>query len=55
MGKDDSSKVFTLNNVGIVLFSTILGFLIFHEKFTTKNKIGVLLAIISIALITLTK
>ncbi len=53
VGKTDSSKVFTLNNIGIVLLSTILGFLLFHEKFSLKNKIGILLAIISIALITL--
>ncbi len=53
VGKTDSSKVFTLNNIGIVLFSTILGFLLFYEKFSLKNKIGILLAIISIALITL--
>ena len=52
VGENDSSKVFALNNVGIVLLSTILGYLLFYERFSIKNKIGITLAIIAIALIT---
>ncbi|NQY05784.1 MAG: DMT family transporter [Flavobacteriaceae bacterium] len=47
-----SGIVFTINNVAIVVFTTLLGLLLFKEKLLTKNWIGVLLAIISIFLIT---
>lgn len=47
----DSSTIFTINNVAIVLFSTLLGILLFKEKLTTKNWIGIVLAIISILLV----
>lgn len=49
----DSSTVFTINNVSIVLISTILGLLVFSEKISKKNLFGIILAIISIVLITL--
>ncbi len=49
----ESSTVFTINNVAIVLFSTILGLLLFKEKITLKNIFGIILAISSIVLITL--
>jgi len=48
----DSSTVFTINNVAIVLFSTILGILFFKEKLSKKNIIGIVLAILSIFMIT---
>ena len=51
IGKLDSSRVFTLNNIGIVLLSALLGFLLFQEKFSTKNKIGILFAIVSVYLL----
>lgn len=47
----ESSTLFTINNVGIVLLSTILGILIFKEHFSVKNKIGVALAIIGIIMV----
>ncbi len=47
----ESSTVFTINNVAIVLFSTILGILLFKEHLIKKNWIGILLAIISILLV----
>ena len=47
----ESSTVFTINNVSIVLFSTLLGILIFKEHLIKKNWIGILLAIISILLV----
>ena len=47
----ESSTVFTINNVAIVMFSTILGIVIFKEKLITKNWLGVALAIISIILV----
>ena len=49
----DSSTIFTVNNVAIVLFSAVLGLLLFKEQLSKKNIIGIGLAIISIILITL--
>ncbi len=47
----DSSTVFTINNVGVVALSTLLGLFLFKERLLTKNWIGVLLAILSIFLV----
>ncbi len=47
----ESSVVFTINNVAIVLFSTLLGILFFKERLITKNWIGIIIAIISIILV----
>ena len=51
IGSTDSSKVFTLNNIGIVLLSAFLGFILFQEKFSTKNRIGIIFAVISVYLL----
>jgi len=50
----ESSTLFTVNNVAIVAFSTLVGLLLFKERISTKNWIGIGLALISIALVTLT-
>ncbi|WP_324719480.1 EamA family transporter [Salinimicrobium sp. HB62] len=47
----ESSTIFPLNNVAIVMISTFLGILLFREKMLAKNWIGILLAIASIILI----
>lgn len=47
----NSSSVFTINNVSIVMFSTLLGILLFKEKISLKNWFGIVLAIISIVLV----
>ncbi|MHA6280152.1 EamA family transporter [Salinimicrobium sp. CAU 1759] len=47
----ESSTVFPLNNVAIVMISTFLGILLFRERMLAKNWIGILLAIASIILI----
>ncbi len=44
----DSSTVFTINNVAILLVSTIAGIILFRERLILKNWIGITLAIISI-------
>jgi len=49
----DSSVVFVINNVSIVLLSTLVGVLLFKEHLVRKNKIGILIAIISIVLVAL--
>ncbi|QOD62521.1 DMT family transporter [Polaribacter haliotis] len=48
----ESSVLFTVNNVGIVILSTLVGLFIFKEKFSFKNKIGVALAVLGIVLVT---
>lgn len=52
-GLFDSSGIFTVNNVAIVIFSTLLGILFFKEKLSLKNWLGITIAIISIALVTI--
>lgn len=43
--------VFIINNVSIVVVATVLGIILFNETFELKNKIGILLALLSITLI----
>ncbi|MCX2837611.1 EamA family transporter [Salinimicrobium sp. MT39] len=47
----ESSTIFPLNNVAIVMISTFLGILLFKERMLPKNWIGILLAVASIILI----
>lgn len=47
----ESSTLFTINNVAIVIVSTFVGLLLFKEKFSLKNKIGVALAVLGIVLV----
>jgi drug/metabolite transporter (DMT)-like permease len=49
----DSSIIFVINNVSIVVLSTALGILFFKEHLLRRNKIGVSIAIISIILVAL--
>lgn len=49
----NSASIFTLNNVAVVMFSTLLGILLFKEKISTKNWGGIVLAVISILLVAL--
>lgn len=51
----ESSGIFTLNNVSIVMVSTLLGVILFKEKILTKNWIGIALSILAILFITLGK
>ncbi|MBT8305627.1 MAG: DMT family transporter [Maribacter sp.] len=47
----NSASVFTINNVAIVMLSTLLGILLFREQISIKNWGGIGLAIISIILV----
>ncbi len=49
----ESSTIFTINNVAIVMLSGITGLILFKEKLTFKNWMGIGLAILSILLVTL--
>lgn len=48
----ESSTLFTVNNVAIVMLSTLLGLFLFKERISKMNWIGISLAIISIVIIT---
>lgn len=48
-----SAVLFTLNNVAIVLLTTLLGVCLFKEPLSTKNWMGIALAVLSIVLVTL--
>ncbi|WP_428740304.1 EamA family transporter [Tenacibaculum sp.] len=47
----ESSTVFTINNVSVVILTTVCALLFFKEKLIKKNWIGIGLAIISILLV----
>ncbi|WP_416443095.1 EamA family transporter [Leeuwenhoekiella sp. A16] len=49
----ESSTIFTLNNVAIVMLSTLLGIILFKEKLLPKNWLGIGLAVLSLILVTL--
>lgn len=49
----ESSTLFTVNNVAIVMVSTLLGLFLFKESISKRNWIGISLAIVSILLVTL--
>ncbi|WP_224490772.1 EamA family transporter [Robertkochia flava] len=51
----ESSVVFSVNNVAIVMLTTIFGIILFREQLQPRNWIGVFLAVISILLISLAK
>ena len=48
----ESSGIFTVNNVAVVMTSTLVGILLFRERLLPKNWVGVTLAILSILLVT---
>ncbi len=47
----NSSAIFPINNMGIVLFSTVVAWVIFKEKLSKINWLGILLSVAAIALI----
>lgn len=49
----ESSTIFTVNNVAIVMLSTLIGLIAFKEKLSHKNWLGIGIAIVSIILVTL--
>lgn len=47
----ESSTLFTINNVGIVILTTVFALLFFKEKLIKKNWAGIVLAVVSILLV----
>lgn len=46
----DSSVAFPINNIGVILCSTLIGVFIFHHPLSKWNKIGVACAVVAIVL-----
>ncbi len=49
----NSASVFTLNNVAIVMFTTLAGILLFKEQISKTNWGGIIMAVLSIVLVAL--
>lgn len=47
----ESSTTFTINNVGIVILSTLFGMMLFKERIAIKNWLGIVVAILSIIMV----
>ncbi len=47
----ESSTIFTINNVAIVMLSTLLGLVFFKETITPKNWAGIALAVVAIIVV----
>ena len=49
----ESSVVFPVMNIGIVVLSSLLGLILFKEKFSSQNTLGLVLAVVAIVLLLL--
>lgn len=49
----ESSTFFIINNVGILFVTALLGVILFREKLSQQNRLGILLAVIGIVLVSL--
>ena len=49
----ESSVVFPVMNIGIVVLSSLLGLILFKEKFSSQNTFGLVLAVVAIVLLLL--
>ena len=51
----ETSVVFPLNNMGVVILTCLLSFVLFKEKFSRLNKLGIAFSILAILLISFSK
>ena len=49
----ESAAVFTINNVGIVGLTTVLGLALFQEKLSRSNWTGIVLAALAIVMVSM--
>jgi drug/metabolite transporter (DMT)-like permease len=49
--QENSSAIFPIVNIGIVLFSTMMAFFVFKEKLSKLNWIGIVVAVVAIVLL----
>ena len=47
----ESSFVFAINNIGIILFNSMIAAAVFRERISRTNSIGIILALLSILII----
>jgi hypothetical protein len=50
---NNGAFVFPIFNTGIVVLSALIGLVVFHEKLSTLNKLGIAVAVVAIALVML--
>lgn len=50
-GAHDSSVIFGINNIGIVMLSVLAGLFLFREKTTIFNRVGIFTAVVSIIIL----
>ena len=50
---ENPSVVFTAMNIGVMSLGAVVGVLVFGEKLSRINKLGVLLAIVAVLIITI--
>ncbi len=48
---DNSSKIIPINNMAIVMFSTVVAWLLFRERLSVLNWLGIILSLVAIAMI----
>jgi drug/metabolite transporter (DMT)-like permease len=48
----ESPTIFTIINIGVILFTTLVGIILFREKLSPKNYFGIALAILALFLVT---
>ena len=51
--ENNGAFVFPIFNTGIVVLSALIGLMVFHEKLSTLNKLGIAVAVVAIALVML--
>lgn len=47
----ESSSIIPINNIGVLVLVTVYGFLVFTERLSLRNKLGLCLAVLSIVLL----
>ncbi len=47
----DGSVLFPMNNVGVIVITSIIGLFLFHEKLNSQNRIGLLLSLVAVYLL----
>lgn len=47
----ESSVIFPINNIGVVLATAVASLIIFKEQFSLKNKVGIFVSIVALSLI----
>jgi drug/metabolite transporter (DMT)-like permease len=52
---DNPSTVFAAMNMGVIILGSLLGILVFKEKMSRRNYVGLALALVSIVLIALSQ